>query len=178
MFSILELERKNKKLTTIPLSIYRDVADHIKDYKDVPDDLSGAIPETAMTKERELLLNISEKILKIRINKTLTNPEESVGHLLTPEEKYILEPLLSGSRRNIKLLRAINDGHIEFLTGLEEHDVNPYIAVKFLEDTPSTVGIDSRTYGPYKEDDIAILPTDNAKPLLIQKKVQELNVDL
>ena len=114
--------------------------------------------------------NISEKILKIRINKTLTNPEESVGHLLTPEEKYILEPLLSGSRRNIKLLRAINDGHIEFLTSLEEHDVNSYIAVKFLEDTPSTVGIDSRTYGPFKEDDIAILPTDNAKPLLIQKK--------
>ena len=76
------------------------------------------------------------------------------------------------------MLRAINDGHIEFLTGLEEPDVNPYVAVKFLEDTPSTVGIDSRTYGPFKEDDIAILPTDNAKPLLIQKKVQELNVDL
>ena len=90
----------------------------------------------------------------------------------------IRDRLINASKRNVKLLKAINDGSLSFLNGLDNHDINQYQAVKFLEDSPSAVGIDSRTYGPFKQGDVAILPTDNAKLLIQQEKVEELNMEL
>jgi len=35
--------------------------------------------------------------------------------------------------------------------------------IRFLKDTPAIVGTDFKTYGPFKKDDIAALPSENAK---------------
>ncbi|MEM2882093.1 MAG: hypothetical protein QXL35_02430 [Candidatus Bathyarchaeia archaeon] len=46
------------------------------------------------------------------------------------------------------------------------------LAVRFLEDVPAIVGIDMREYGPFKREEIAALPLENAEAL-IRKGVAE-----
>jgi len=38
-----------------------------------------------------------------------------------------------------------------------------FIEVRFLKDTAAIVGTDFKTYGPFKKDDVAALPSENAK---------------
>ena len=73
-----------------------------------------------ITKEREMLSNMSEKIMNIRLLKALQNNQENLRNLLTPEEKYALEPLIDASKRTSKLNRAIGEGRIAFIEGLKE----------------------------------------------------------
>jgi len=47
------------------------------------------------------------------------------------------------------------------------------VTVKFLKNMPSFVGVDGKTYGPYKSGDIASLPEANAA-VLIEKGVAEI----
>lgn len=178
IYSFLELERQNKELTNIPQTIYRDITDHIQSIKNGTSSDPPTVQEMVKVKERELLLTISQTLLRVRLAKAFDNPNDILTNSLTNEEKYILEPLLNASKRNVKLLKAISDGSLNFLNGLNGHNINQYTAVKFLEDSPSTVGIDSRTYGPFKHDDLTILPTNNAKILIQQGKVEKLNMDL
>ena len=48
-----------------------------------------------------------------------------------------------------------------------------YKLIRFIEDTPPLVGIDLINYGPFKKEDIANLPFQNAK-ILINEKFAEL----
>ena len=40
------------------------------------------------------------------------------------------------------------------------------ILVRFLKDIPSFVGIDLRTYGPFRAEDVALIPAPNAEALI------------
>jgi len=44
-----------------------------------------------------------------------------------------------------------------------------YVKVRFLKEIPAIVGADMKTYGPFKEGDIAELPKENAEVLVKQK---------
>ena len=178
LHSALESEKKTNDLTNIPEDLYRNVTDHIHSINNNDPNNLQTIEEMVNSKEREILSNLSQMLLRTRLAKAITDQNNINANLLTNEEKYVLEPLINASKRNVKLLKAINDGSLSFLNGLDNHDVNQYQAVKFLEDSPSAVGIDSRTYGPFKQGDVAILPTDNAKLLIQQEKVEELNMEL
>ena len=178
LYSILESERKTNELTNIPEDLYCNITDHISSITNEENTSLQNIQEMVNNKEKEILSNLLQILLRIRLAKALGDQNNINITLLTNEEKYVLEPLINASKRNVKLLKAINDGSLSFLHGLDRHDVNQYLAVKFREDSPSAVGIDSRTYGPFKQGDMAILPTDNAKLLIQQEKVEELNMEL
>ena len=178
LYSILESERKTNELTNIPEDLYCSITDHISSITNEENTSLQNIQEMVNNKEKEILSDLLQILLRIRLAKALDDQNNINVNLLTNEEKYVLEPLINASKRNVKLLKAINDGSLSFLHGLDRHDVNQYLAVKFREDSPSAVGIDSRTYGPFKQGDMAILPTDNAKLLIQQEKVEELNMEL
>jgi len=42
------------------------------------------------------------------------------------------------------------------------------MVVRFVQEVPAIIGVDMKTYGPFKPEDIATLPAENAK-ILIKK---------
>ncbi len=46
--------------------------------------------------------------------------------------------------------------------------------VRFLSDFPAIIGVDLRTYGPFKSEDIATLPAENASALISQGVVRQV----
>ncbi|MHA2407605.1 MAG: DNA replication complex subunit Gins51 [Candidatus Ranarchaeia archaeon] len=49
-----------------------------------------------------------------------------------------------------------------------------YLFVRFKTDLPQIIGVDSKTYGPFKKEDVATLPKENALPLIKRDAVQEI----
>jgi DNA replication initiation complex subunit (GINS family) len=49
-----------------------------------------------------------------------------------------------------------------------------YLFVRFKTDLPQIIGVDSKTYGPFKKEDVATLPRENALPLIKRDAVQEI----
>jgi DNA replication initiation complex subunit (GINS family) len=51
-----------------------------------------------------------------------------------------------------------------------------YTVIRFISPSPPLVGIDSITYGPFKENDIVNMPFKNAKILIYEKLAEEIDV--
>ncbi|MBS7621824.1 hypothetical protein KEJ32_06920, partial [Candidatus Bathyarchaeota archaeon] len=48
------------------------------------------------------------------------------------------------------------------------------IVLRFLKDTPTIVGLDLKTYGPFKAEDVASLPVENAEMLVKRGLAQRI----
>ena len=82
VYGILEAERNSDELTDIPISIYLDITNYIKSKKNGFGKVAVTVPEMIITKEREMLSNMSEKIMNIRLFKALQNNPENLRNLL------------------------------------------------------------------------------------------------
>ena len=51
-----------------------------------------------------------------------------------------------------------------------------YSLIRFLINTPPLVGIDLLNYGPFEKEDIAYIPTQNAKILIIEKFAEKIAI--
>ncbi|MHA1689558.1 MAG: DNA replication complex subunit Gins51 [Promethearchaeota archaeon] len=52
-----------------------------------------------------------------------------------------------------------------------------YMMVRFIKETPALAGIDLLNYGPFEKEDIAYLPSKNAKILISEKFAKPLNIE-
>lgn len=166
-------------LTSIPPTLYRDVANYIKTTKNGSDKDAKSTTDLIISEERRLLSSLITRLLQLRVNKILLSLNSgSNGPTLTPEEKYIIEPLIISSKRTSKLEKAIGDGRTSFLETIIEKSTLKYSTIRFLKDSPSMVGTDLLKYGPFIKEDVAILPMENIRLLAKQDVVQELDIGL
>ena len=52
------------------------------------------------------------------------------------------------------------------LSRIEGEEKPKKMLVRFVQEIPAIVGSDMKTYGPFKPEDIATLPTENARILI------------
>ncbi|MFX1478923.1 MAG: hypothetical protein ACFFCI_12400 [Promethearchaeota archaeon] len=76
-------------------------------------------------------------------------------------------PEVSVSKKESKIPSILND---------REQEKIEYILLRFVEDTPSLVGIDLINYGPFKKEDIAFIPSQNANILIFEKFAQKIEI--
>lgn len=58
-----------------------------------------------------------------------------------------------------------------------EHDKVNYKLIRFIKKTPALVGIDLLNYGPFKKEDLANIPYENAKILVEEKFAKFIHLD-
>ena len=93
LHSALESEKKTNDLTDIPEDLYRNVTDHIQSINNNDINNLQTIEEMVNSKEREILSNLSQILLRTRLAKAITDHNNINANLLTNEEKYVLEPI-------------------------------------------------------------------------------------
>ncbi|MFX1491202.1 MAG: hypothetical protein ACFFBU_03010 [Promethearchaeota archaeon] len=108
-----------------------------------------------------------KSLLQIRVKKILTHllDQEIDYDLLTRSERRFADQI---SRNLRSVLLPVND----LFTPLEEEGSSRLLLVRFLEDHPQLIGVDLKTYGPFRADDLATLPAENAR-LIIRKNQAE-----
>ena len=161
-------EVENDTILEIDPNFYRNLADFIGNLsKQKFDGIEDKIKDTLVEMATELI----SLLIHIRLDKILNTGNFDIGHLLD-EEKFILD-LQEGKQRKIEMvISATINGRSKFLESLSQNHKTKKITVRFLDNVNSIVGVDFETYGPFKIDDIATVPYENALAL-ITKNIAE-----
>jgi DNA replication factor GINS len=108
------------------------------------------------------------ELLRARYKKlirTMTKGEKVSLDVLTVEEQKIyagVAPLVEAYQ---SFAENILRGNMLKIDVRREHKRD---ALRFLKDVPAIIGADIKTYGPFKAEDVASLPVENAKVLIKQ----------
>jgi DNA replication factor GINS len=122
-------------------------------------------------KEKEVMNRLLRELKETRLRKLLAlvvNGEAINDAHLTEEERKLVKDFG-------KSLLAFNQAKAEPNTWTPELK-DELSVIRFLQDIPEIVGTDLKIYGPYKKEDVASLPNQNAKALVKQGAAREIEV--
>ncbi|MEM2939171.1 MAG: hypothetical protein QXU95_02710 [Candidatus Bathyarchaeia archaeon] len=176
LFEAWRKEKENPDLQSLPKDFYAQLSDYVgrvreerrmMDEESVRGRLLKREEENIKRMISDLIKTRYEKMMKMAIRReiapltALTSEEESLyDGLLFQAEIYedLLKDILQGQRPKIKKSR--NKG---------------FIVVRILKEIPRQfIGADMKVYGPFKPEDITVLPEENAKALIKQGAAKEI----
>ena len=85
--------------------------------------------------------------------------------ILIEEEEKVYGEILPLAEAFQAFLKDILQGR---LSRIEKEEKPKKILLRFVQEIPAIVGSDMKTYGPFKPEDIATLPSENARTLIKQ----------
>jgi DNA replication factor GINS len=155
-------ETEDDSLLEIDPNFYRNLSDFIGNLrKQEFDGVENKIKNTLI----EMTTELTSLLIKIRLDKISKSPNFEIGHLLD-EEKFILDSQDEQRERTEMILSATINGKSKFLESLAQNHKTKKVVIRFLNEVDEIVGADLEKYGPFKTEDIATIPYENAQALI------------
>jgi DNA replication factor GINS len=173
MYSVLVREIENDQVQEIDPEFYRTVSEYLGKLKSEGYD---GVENKIKTRLIEMMTQMTNLLLRTRVDKVTGQQTLDLTNLLD-EEKYILESQQDLAERRDMILSATLNGRTKLLqTVAKKHKTKP-ITVRFLKDFDQFVGADFTKYGPYKAEDVATLPNENAQALITKNISVKLSLE-
>jgi len=170
----LEKELTSEELSRIDPGLYKAVALRVKQIRGFMGNGDSEMVNSLLSREIEMFCGMADELMTLRLHKFLDKALRGSNEIsLTSEERYLVEPLYTSVKRLARIKDAVDRGRLSVLEESSDSYLVRYIVVRFLQATSKMAGVDLKQYGPYKPEDIAVLPIDNAKPLLERGVVAE-----
>ncbi len=117
-----------------------------------------------------LASSLASLLLDMRLEKAgrrggAPRPAAGLARLLD-EEKFILDAGAAEEERRAQVLGAMRGGRSLLLAAAARRHKADTSTVLFLRDTDRLVGADMRRYGPFRAEEIATVPRENAQALV------------
>ncbi len=166
-------EIENDSISEIDPNFYRNLADFIGNLqKQEFDGMENKIKDTMI----EMVTELASLLIEIRLDKISKSADLEPGHLLD-EEKFILDSQEEQSERTKMIISATVNGKSKFLESLAQNHKTKKIVVRFLHDVDEIVGADLEKYGPFKTEDIATIPYENAQALIAKNIATKVRLE-
>jgi len=171
MFNIWKKEKTNDELQDLEGDYYQQLITFLRKVKGNKKDFNKESLEHVLSKKEihkiEKLVLDTIEIRFQKMVKAISAGNQISSSVLTKEEKTIYEELTKGFRFFENFKNEILRGEIKKKSGSNENSTeDTKVLVRFVEDVPSLMGVDMKTYGPFRKEDIAMLLIDNAKVLI------------
>jgi DNA replication factor GINS len=184
-------ERDSQEIQDIPAGFIIDMQGYLQTLNATqsdPETLVGSILQKEKTYAAQLLNELVEnRLQKILLNELNGRPIDA--NVLTPEEQKLhlnLRQLITEYKRSVELSKIEQPSPPQKLQEIEPFAPREVIklpslkevemvVVRFLQPLPAIIGIDLKAYGPFKKEDIANIPRENALNLIrrgIAKRVE------
>lgn len=155
-------ETENDSILEIDPNFYRNLSDFIGNLrKQEFDGVENKIKDGLI----EMATQLASLLIQIRLDKISKSTDLEFGHLLD-EEKFILDSQEEEEERIGMILSATINGKSKFLEFLAQNHKTKRIVIRFLNEVDEIVGADLEKYGPFKTEDIATIPYENAQALI------------
>ena len=109
--------------------------------------------------------NLTELLINRRLEKIFTSSKISY-RILTDEEKFIVDSNDEMNERKNMILSGIINGKSKFLEITSTKHKMKLVTVRFVKEFDEIVGVDLEKYGPFKPEDVATIPNENAQALI------------
>jgi DNA replication initiation complex subunit (GINS family) len=166
-------ERYSEQLQQLPKNFVNEVADYLKEKKDIASKESDAFSdviiktkkqlENAMAFFKELIRRRKEKILKLVLIAAETGISKQDFENMLPFEQILFEDLMKSIDASDKKLNDI-------LSGNKEEQKNQLVI--FKEYVEEFVGLNGEKMGAYEKGQIANIPKEIAKILIDSGKAE------
>jgi len=169
LFEAWKKEKENAELQVLPRDFYTCLVNYMKKIREESRMLDKRTTRARlMHREFENAKKLVKELMKLRrekiLRKTVTGKTLSEDSL-TIEEKGLHHGFLPFAESYQGFLKNILRGQT---IQVERKEKPKRILVRFVQEIPAIIGSDMKTYGPYKAEDIATLPPENARILIKQ----------
>lgn len=172
LYSTLVREIENDTVQELEPQFYRNLSGYLGKLKSEGYD---GIESKIKTRLVDMITNIVTLLVKTRISK-VSHGGLNLTNLLD-EEKYIIESAQDQLERKEMILSATLNGRTKLLESVSKKHKTKPVSVRFLKDFDQFVGADYTKYGPYKAEEIAIIPNENAQALIAKNITIKISVD-
>ena len=171
LHSVVLKETASDTIQEINPIFYRNLSDFIGNLKKQEfDGIESKIKESLI----EMTAELSSLLLHIRLEKSIQSEKIDFSNLLD-EEKFILDAEEQKQERTEMILSATINGKSKFLESISQNHKTRTIVLRFLKEVDQIVGADLEKYGPFKPEDIATLPYENAQALITKKAATKIH---
>jgi DNA replication factor GINS len=184
IYNLLVTEIQIPTLQSIPLDTYQNIATLLGNIKGqgyegieakIRDRMVGII-----TKSAQLLLECRHQKLKEYQHEILSSSSSAATAVdyskLTDEEKYILDGEKESDKRRNAVLAATINGRPKVMESMSAKIRAKQIVIRFIKSMEQFVGVDMTKYGPFQEEDVAVLPFENARSFIEKGIAIEIHV--
>jgi len=171
LHAIVLREIESDSIQEIESNFYRNLSDFLGNLKKQEfDGIESKIKQSLI----DMVSDLTSLLLHIRLEKTITSEGIDFTNLLD-EEKFILDTEEQKQERTEMILSATINGKSKFLESISHNHKTKTIVLRFLKDVDEIVGVDLEKYGPFKPEDIATLPYENAQALITKKAATKIH---
>jgi DNA replication factor GINS len=177
MYEVWKQELQNAELEKLSPDFYSRIADYLKRLKE-----EGRMLDKRTVKARLLRSEVRNakrmlrELIRARYRKLMKKASEAdkvSDGVLTVEEEKILTGVAPLAEAFQAFVKNLFQGRLQQIDVKCEHR---NVVLRFLKDVPAIIGADMKPYGPFKVEDVASLPTDNAKILIKQGLADKIEV--
>lgn len=169
LYAAWRREIEEPSLGNLPPDFYARIADYLKHIAAENKSLDNkSVKVSLLEHESQNVRRMLEELIWARYDKlikTIAQSQKLPSEQLPVEEAKMYEIFISFSDAYQKFAKNILQGQSEQAVVQAGHK---RLALRFSKDIPAIIGADMKTYGPFKVEDVASLPVENAKILIKQ----------
>ncbi len=172
-------EKENVEIQALPRGFYARLANYVEKIREESRMLDEKTTRARLM-ERELknVKRLVKDLIRLRyekaLRKTMTGKIVPTD-VLTEEEETLHGKILPLVESYQALSKDILRGR---MPRIEREEKPKKMILRFLREIPAIIGSDMKTYGPFKSEDIATLPIENARILIKQGVAVEVEAEL
>jgi DNA replication factor GINS len=175
LYAAWRREIEDTSLGGLPPDFYAKIADYLKRMGEEGKLLDKkSVKVNLLDREAHNVKRMLEELLWARYKKmvkTITQNQTLPSELLTVEEAKMCESFVTFSGAYRKFAEGLMQGQTVKVEGLMQGQTvkaqaevpHKRMTLRFTKTTPAIIGLDMKTYGPFKVEDVASLPVENAK---------------
>ncbi len=175
LYEAWKREKEGLDVHVLPNDFYTKLAEYMKKMREESRMLDKkTLRARLMERESKNAKKLVKKLLRLRYKKFLDQAKAGKAvpkNRLTEEEEQLYEGFPPLAESYQALFKDVSRGRSP--RGKPEKK-KKMMVVRFLQEIPAIVGADMKTYGPFKPEDIAALPVENAKALIKQEAAMEV----
>lgn len=184
VYNLLLTEIQIPTLQSIPLDTYQNIANLLgnikgQGYEGIEAKIRDRMVET-ISKSAQLLLECRHQKLKEYQHEILSSSSSAATAVdyskLTDEEKYILDGEKESDKRRNAVLAATINGRPKVMESMSAKIRAKQIVIRFIKSMEQFVGVDMTKYGPFQEEDVAVLPFENARSFIEKGIAIEIHI--
>ncbi|MBE0513149.1 hypothetical protein IBX38_08880 [Candidatus Bathyarchaeota archaeon] len=169
LYEAWKKEKENVEIQGLPKNFYAKIADYVKKIREERRMLDEKTTKAKLLKrEFKNVNNMAKELFQLRYKKLREKSlagETVPREVLTEEEEKLHGEILPLAEAYQTFLKDILHGR---LSHIEKEEKPKKILLRFVQEIPAIVGSDMKTYGPFEPEDIATLPSENARILIKQ----------
>ncbi len=174
LYKAWKAEKTNTALQPLPEDFFKRTQTYVQTLDENSRKTnSNTLQDGLILKEKEISGRLLAELRETRLKKLMDaakNTNQVPSTLLTDEEKILIDNLEKSLHSFVQ-----SDGGERAITP-DTSEILELKVVRFVQDIPEIVGVDLKMYGPYKKEDIASIPEQNAQALIKQGAAKAIEV--